>query len=551
MPTTPPDDIDDDDHTDELPVLIETVVLDSAHPSRVAADSLENTGERTARFTTLPATTGVEVESLQSDLAARGAQIAALEEDIAQLSARWTDVERHMTAKDARIEELGHIVAELRRTLAERHTAEQHLAAELRERSAALDRAGAESAELRAAVATAEQKLGALAAPPAVATAEATPLQRLREEVASLATYIENRREWWLELKTRAAASTNHVVRLQQELQTLSATQREGIALATRESNRAAALRSELIAQARLVEELRRELAAARGVAVETQAPASRPMPQGEALASDPAPPVATPIDPPDRESPDHRSTVTAAPVQDAAMGLPPAPAFEIVAALEAELGHKRQQISAQLIELREREQRIEQTAAALERVRQELAAARTDLENHRADRARLERTLVDKDRALETRDARVASLQDELSQRLGAIQKLNAMDLSLQGLDSKMSDRLRRADQAAELPNAPVLVCLTGDAPKQFALTSKTVTIGRGHHCDIQILTHFVSREHARITIDRGTIVIEDLASTNGVFVNAIRVERHVFQHGDLLTIGESQFRFLESVAH
>ena len=71
-------------------------------------------------------------------------------------------------------------------------------------------------------------------------------------------------------------------------------------------------------------------------------------------------------------------------------------------------------------------------------------------------------------------------------------------------------------------------LKSLTGDAPKQMALTKKTITIGRGTHCDIQILTHFVSREHARITTDQGTAIIEDLASTNGVFVNSIRVDRH-----------------------
>ncbi len=233
------------------------------------------------------------------------------------------------------------------------------------------------------------------------------------------------------------------------------------------------------------------------------------------------------------------------------ASDLLPAPAFEVLAALEAEIAHKRQQIGAQLVELREREQRLEASAATIERLRQDVATMRTELEQKRSDVGRLERAVVEKDRALETRDVRIATLQDELNQRLGAIQKLNAMDLSLQGLSSKMSDRLRRADPAAESTSVPALVCLTGDAPKQLALTKKTITIGRGNHCDIQIVTHFVSREHARITTDRGAVVIEDLASTNGVFVNSIRIDRHELHHGDLLTIGETQFRFLESVAH
>jgi predicted RNase H-like nuclease (RuvC/YqgF family) len=550
MPKTPPDEFDDNDHTDELPVLIETVVLEPAHASVVDAEALEDTAERTARFNPIPAATEVEVESLQSDLAARGAQIASLEEDIAQLNTRWLDVERHLTAKDARIDELSHIVAELRRALAERHTVERRLAAELGERSASLDRSSSENAELRATAAGTERQLAALANQP-VTPREATSVQRLREEVASLTTYLENRHRWWAELKAQAAASSADIDRLQRELRSLEATRREATALAARESERATTLRRELVEQTRLVEELRRALAAARAAAAETRA---QPVPQAPTrVASKPSSPaqVATSGESRAARGARHPTSADAAEPAAKAMGLPPAPAFEVVAALEAEVGHKRQQIAAQLVELRDREQRIQRGAVGLEQVRQELAAARIDLEHHRADRARLERALVDKDRALEARDARIGSLQDELSERLGAIQKLNAMDLSLQGLDSKMSDRLRRAHQTAETAGSPMLVCLTGDAPKQFALTSKTVTIGRGHACDIQIITHFVSREHARITTDRGTIVIEDLASTNGVFVNSIRVERQELQHGDLVTIGETQFRFLESVAH
>jgi len=81
--------------------------------------------------------------------------------------------------------------------------------------------------------------------------------------------------------------------------------------------------------------------------------------------------------------------------------------------------------------------------------------------------------------------------------------------------------------------------------------LTKKTITVGRGPQCDLQILTHFASREHARITVSGGTVLIEDLGSRNGIYVNAVRVDRHTLQQGDLVTIGETQFRFMESMAH
>jgi pSer/pThr/pTyr-binding forkhead associated (FHA) protein len=59
------------------------------------------------------------------------------------------------------------------------------------------------------------------------------------------------------------------------------------------------------------------------------------------------------------------------------------------------------------------------------------------------------------------------------------------------------------------------------------------------------------VSREHARILVSGNTVVVEDLGSTNGIFVNAVRVDRQELRHGDLVTVGETQFRFLESMAH
>ena len=107
------------------------------------------------------------------------------------------------------------------------------------------------------------------------------------------------------------------------------------------------------------------------------------------------------------------------------------------------------------------------------------------------------------------------------------------------------------RSSPAADNVTGPALLCLTGDAPKRFPLTKKTVTIGRGPQCDLQILTHFVSREHARITSSAGRILIEDAGSRNGVFVNSVRVDRQALQQGDLITIGDTQFRFVESMAH
>jgi hypothetical protein len=224
------------------------------------------------------------------------------------------------------------------------------------------------------------------------------------------------------------------------------------------------------------------------------------------------------------------------------------APAVEAIAQLEAEVEYKRHQVAAQVVELRDREQRLRSAASELEHARRELGALRAELDDTRSSSGRLERAVLDKDRALEARDARIATLQEELKHRAAGVEKRSSGEFA--PLDPAPA-RAGAREAAADNVLVPVLMCLTGDAPKRFALTKKTITIGRGPHCDLQVVTHFVSREHARLTVTGNVTLIEDLGSRNGVFVNSIRVDRHQLQQGDLLTIGETQFRFVESVAH
>ena len=57
------------------------------------------------------------------------------------------------------------------------------------------------------------------------------------------------------------------------------------------------------------------------------------------------------------------------------------------------------------------------------------------------------------------------------------------------------------------------------------------------------------LSRSHASILRDdMGALVIEDLASRNGTWVNGVRVERHRLEPGDLIRVGESTFELVES---
>ena len=62
---------------------------------------------------------------------------------------------------------------------------------------------------------------------------------------------------------------------------------------------------------------------------------------------------------------------------------------------------------------------------------------------------------------------------------------------------------------------------------------------IGRQGENNLVLRDNRISRSHARISIDNGDYVIEDLDSRHGVFVNGQRVKRHVLKDGDRIDFG------------
>lgn len=565
MATRSSDDLNDD-HTDELPVLRETVALGrDAEPLRVMSRT-EDTGEHTAMYLATPE---LEDDSRErfAELAARAEQVPALEAQIAVLTDNTRELEQAATAKDRLIAELEGSLAALRQSTDDAAAAERRAAAQLAVRdgqlaelAAAVERlqqeAAARSSELahlRSEADAARAENAALRAELAAGAAPGQPgpdVDRLREENAALAAYIAGRRSWWDELQATQAGLAAQVTALTSELEARGKQLAAADGLAARESQRAVALRAELVDYARRAESLERELKLARAGALgergdlgEASAPAAPAA--GTAAADQPLDdttglvPQAAVNDAPDVD--------VSPPVLTDAVGSA-APAVEAVAQLEAEVEYKRQQVAAQLVELRDREQQLRSVTGELDRARRDLNAVRAELEESRGTSARLERAVIDKDRALEARDARIATLHEELEQRLAAGER--RADLPRAPIDRPTLARAAQ-DKAADGASGAALLCLTGEAPQRFPLTKKTIIVGRSPQCDLQILTHFVSREHARLVSHDGATLIEDLGSRNGVFVNAVRVDRRHLRQGDLVTIGETQFRFVESMAH
>jgi len=86
-------------------------------------------------------------------------------------------------------------------------------------------------------------------------------------------------------------------------------------------------------------------------------------------------------------------------------------------------------------------------------------------------------------------------------------------------------------------------LVMSQGPQPGQtFTLDQERITLGRDPSCEIAISDPQVSRQHARITRQGEMIVIEDLGSTNGTFVNGMRLTNpHTLINGDVIGLGDA----------
>jgi hypothetical protein len=78
-----------------------------------------------------------------------------------------------------------------------------------------------------------------------------------------------------------------------------------------------------------------------------------------------------------------------------------------------------------------------------------------------------------------------------------------------------------------------------------EFRLPKGRAIIGRTPDNDVQIQSRFVSRHHAQVVSDQKQSVVEDLNSTNGVFIRSQRVKQQVLSDGDIIQIGEHKLLY------
>jgi pSer/pThr/pTyr-binding forkhead associated (FHA) protein len=90
------------------------------------------------------------------------------------------------------------------------------------------------------------------------------------------------------------------------------------------------------------------------------------------------------------------------------------------------------------------------------------------------------------------------------------------------------------------------MIVSIDGVVIKEVQLTKERTTLGRRPYNDVVIDNLAVSGEHAALQMNGSEVVLEDLNSTNGTYVNGKAIKKQALQNGDTIEVGKYKIKFV-----
>lgn len=81
-------------------------------------------------------------------------------------------------------------------------------------------------------------------------------------------------------------------------------------------------------------------------------------------------------------------------------------------------------------------------------------------------------------------------------------------------------------------------------DGREDIPLARVLVVVGRDPRCDVLVDSPRVSRRHCCLALDRDGILVRDLDSKNGTWINGRRVGDGLLQRGDELALAHLRYR-------
>ncbi len=120
------------------------------------------------------------------------------------------------------------------------------------------------------------------------------------------------------------------------------------------------------------------------------------------------------------------------------------------------------------------------------------------------------------------------------------AVEELQWVEYSDRMHEHRRSDDATGKFAASNRPMARLEVLYRDQLVGEYQIGPGKTIIGRTADNDVTIQSRFISRHHAQVVSDQARSVLEDLNSTNGVFVRSQRVKQQELADGDIIQIGE-----------
>jgi chromosome segregation ATPase len=210
------------------------------------------------------------------------------------------------------------------------------------------------------------------------------------------------------------------------------------------------------------------------------------------------------------------------------------------MAELEADAKEREEEMTVLMAHLQEARRPIESIEGDVRRVKEELAAKAAAVAELTEEAEKLRASLERTRGALEEREFLIRRLERSESNNANVLGRIQT---SMERLGSAAPPGTAVLAPAPEW--SPELIRIDGDRSITHSLGRRT-RIGRAPGCELHIDSSSVSRHHALILAGTREAIIEDLNSTNGVILNGRKVTRQVLNDGDIVTIGEIQFRYV-----
>ncbi len=120
----------------------------------------------------------------------------------------------------------------------------------------------------------------------------------------------------------------------------------------------------------------------------------------------------------------------------------------------------------------------------------------------------------------------------------LSAVDELNWKEhVSDTGIYEKLQQVQQRLPASASVTQ--VAVRSNGEVLSEHTFPLGRVIVGRSPDNEIYVKSKFVSRHHAQLVSDENGCVIEDLNSTNGLFLGAKQIKKYRLRDGDVVSLG------------